>query len=99
MDIGRRRRGVASMSGIRNWAAGSTIAGFFLLSPIVAFLMVLAAEMLIDFLREAGIAPDCALAAGAIGWVLYRKFWPRPDAPQWEPEQEPDQAAIAAPPL
>ena len=68
-------------------------------SPIVAFLMVIAAEMQIDLLIEVGTAADCTIAAIAIGWVLYRKFWPHPEeAPQWELEQEPDEVAIAAPP-
>jgi hypothetical protein len=38
------------------------------------------------------------IAAIAVGWVLYRTFWPHPEeAPQWELEQEPDEPAIAAP--
>jgi hypothetical protein len=85
------------MSGIRNSALGSAIAALIPLSPIVAFLMILAAEMLIDLLIEVGATADCALAAGAIGWVLYRKYWPHPNAPQWGREQEPDEAAIASP--
>jgi hypothetical protein len=37
------------MNGVRNWAVGPVIAAFILLSPIVAFLMALAAEASIDF--------------------------------------------------
>jgi hypothetical protein len=85
------------MGSVRNWAAGSVVAVLILLSPVVAFLMVIAAEMVIDFMIEARATAVCGIAAGAIGWVLYRKFWRHSDAPQLEPEQEPDQAAIAAP--
>src|SRR5258708_32053008 len=35
---------------IRNYAVGSVITALILLSPVVAFLMVIAAEMLIDLL-------------------------------------------------
>jgi hypothetical protein len=87
------------MNGVRNWAVGSVIAALILFSPVIAFLMVIVAEMQIDLLMEAGTAADCTIAAGAIGWLLYRKFWPQPEAPQWELEQEPDEAAIAAPPM
>jgi hypothetical protein len=56
------------MGSVRNWAVGSSIAALILLSLIVAFLMVIVAEMQIDLLKEAGTAADCAIAAGAIGW-------------------------------
>jgi hypothetical protein len=87
------------MNSVRKWAVGSAIAALILFSPVIAFLMVIVAEMQIDLLMEAGTAADCTIVAIGIGWVLYRKFWPHPEeAPQWELEQEPDQAAIAAPP-
>jgi hypothetical protein len=60
------------MSGVRNWAEGSAIAALVLLSPIVAFLMVMAAETAIDFLIGEGDR-NCAVVAGVIGWVLFRK--------------------------
>jgi hypothetical protein len=86
------------MSSLRTWAAGSVIVALILLSPMIAFLMVLVAEMQIDLLMEAGTRPTAPSSPGAIGWVLYRKFWPHPKVtPQWELEQEPDEAAIAAP--
>jgi hypothetical protein len=75
------------------------MSALILLSPVFAFLMVLAAEMVIDLAMETGRTTVCVVAAGAIGWVLYRKKTPHPEASQWEPEQEPDQAAIAAPPM
>jgi len=87
------------MNGVRNWAVGSVIAALVLLSPTVAFLMVIAAELLIDLRMEVGITAACALATGAIGLVLYRKRSARVDgAPQWKPEEEPDEGVIAAPP-
>jgi hypothetical protein len=61
------------MSSVRNWAVGSVIAALILLSPVVAFLIVIIAELVIDFAMEAGTAVDCTIAAGAIGWALFRK--------------------------
>jgi hypothetical protein len=88
------------MSSVRKWAVGSVIAALILFSPIVAFLMLMVLEIQLDLLMEAGMAADCTIAAGAIGWVLYRKFWPHSEEePQWEREQEPDETAIAAPPM
>jgi hypothetical protein len=88
------------MSSVRNWAVGSAIAALLLLSPVVAFLMVISAEMLIDFAMEAGATAVCIGPVGAIGWVLFRKRSLHPKlAPQWGLEQEPDEAAIAAPPM
>jgi hypothetical protein len=34
------------MSSVRNWAAGSAIAALTLLTPVIAFLMVITAELL-----------------------------------------------------
>src|SRR5262249_47186079 len=62
---------------IRNYAFGSLITAFILLSPVVAFLMVIAAEMLIDLLLIGGTSAVCAVATGSIGLVLSRKFWRR----------------------
>lgn len=88
------------MSSARTGAVGTVIGAFVPLSPVVAFLLVIAAEMLIDALMEAGVAADCAVAAGAIGWVLYRKRSSHPKvAPHSELEQLCDEPAIAAPPL
>ena len=87
------------MSIVRNWAGGLAIAALILLSPIVAFLIVIMAEIQIDLLIEAGTAADCTIAAGAIGWALFRKYGAQTEAPQMGVEGEPDEAAIAAPPL
>ena len=66
---------------------GVVIAALILLGPIIAFPMVITPEMVVDLLMEMGIATDCTLAAGAIGWVLYRKRSARLDGvSQWGPE-------------
>jgi hypothetical protein len=70
-----------------------------LLSPVLAFLMLIVAEMEIDLLMEAGTSADCTIAAGAIGWVLFRKYGAQPEVPQSVAEEAPDEAAIAAPPV
>ena len=44
----------------RNYAVGSVITSLILLSPVVAFLMVIAAEMLIDLLIVGGERAQCA---------------------------------------
>jgi uncharacterized membrane protein len=64
------------MSNLRNWALGSAILALLLVGPIVALLTGVAAEMLSDVLTQAGVAPVCIAAAGAIGWVLLRKYQP-----------------------
>jgi hypothetical protein len=43
-----------SMGRLQNWAVGSVIAALILLSPVVAFVMVIAGELLIDMAIEAG---------------------------------------------
>jgi hypothetical protein len=87
------------MNGVRNWAAGLAIAVLILLSPVIAFLMAIAVVMQIDLLVEAGTAADCTIAAGAIGWVLFRKYRAQPETPQPGAEAEPDEVTIAAPPV
>jgi predicted signal transduction protein with EAL and GGDEF domain len=83
------------MGSVRNWAAGSAILALILLSPIVAFLVVIVAEMLIDLVMEVGVPVACAIAAAVIGWVLFRRMSSDPElAHQSEPET--DETAIAA---
>lgn len=91
---GKRDR---SVSNVRNWAAASAIAALILLSPIVAFLVVITAELLIDVAIEARATAICATAAAAIGWALLRKNRPRlKEALQSGQEQACDEEAIAA---
>ena len=88
------------MRSVRNWAIGSAIAALILLSPVVAFLMVIAAEMLVDGLMEAGVTEVCAIAAVAIGWALFRRIWfHRPIVPLRATERVvSDEGAVAVPP-
>ena len=89
-----------AMGSAPTWTAWSVITAVLLLSPALALLTVIAVELLIDLLMEAGTTAVCALAAGAIGWVLYRKRSPHPKvAPHSELEQLCDEPAIAVPPL
>ena len=85
---------------IRNYAFGSVIAALILLSPVIAFLMAIAAEMLIDLLMVGGTSAVCAVAAGGIGLVLSRKFRRRPEViHQSKPELVPEATSIAAAPM
>jgi predicted DNA repair protein MutK len=85
---------------IRNYAVGSVITALILLGPVVTFLMVIAAQILIDLLMVGGISAGCAVAAGSIGLVLSRKLWRRPEVvDQAEPELVPGETSIAAAPM
>ena len=55
------------MSSVRDWTTGFAVIGTILLGPIIAFLTVVAAEVLIDFLKERAVI--AALA------VLRRRGW------------------------
>jgi hypothetical protein len=57
----------------------SIIAVAVLLSPVLAFLMAIAVEIVIGLLVEAGAsALPALLATGAIGWLVFRKRRRRP---------------------
>ena len=85
---------------IRNYAFGSVITALILLGPVIAFLMAIAAEMLIDSLMVGGTSAVCAVAAGGIGLVLCRKFWRRPEVVQQsKPELVPGKTSVAAAPM
>ena len=85
---------------IRNYAFGSGITALILLSPVIGFLMVIAAEMLIDLLMVGGTSAVCAVAAGSIGLVLSRKFWRRGEGVhQSKSELVPGETSIAAAPM
>jgi hypothetical protein len=85
---------------IRSYAFGSVIVALILLSPVVAFLVVIAAEMLIDLLIVDGTSAVCVVAAGGIGLVLFRKFWRRPKVVrQSEPEPVSGNTSVAAAPM
>ena len=83
-----------------NYAVGSAIAALILLGPVAALLTVAAAEMLIDLLIVGGTSAVCAIAAGSIGLMLFRKFWRNPKVVrQSEPELVPGETSVAAAPM
>jgi len=59
---------------VRYWTVASVIAGLILLSPVLAFLAVLAAEVVIDGLMEAGMTGVSAIAIGVVGCMLVRRI-------------------------
>jgi hypothetical protein len=66
------------MSSLPTWQF-SIIAAVVLLSPVLAFLMAIAVEILIGSLIEADVPALLAVAAaGAIGWLLFHRLWVRP---------------------
>jgi hypothetical protein len=49
-----------------------------LLSPVLAFLLAIAVEIVIGVLQDTGMLKFVALvAAGAVGWSWCRKLWVR----------------------
>jgi hypothetical protein len=62
---------------IRSYAVRSAITVLVLLSPVIAYLMSITTEALIDLLIAAGPTTVCAVSTGAVGLVLFRKFWRR----------------------
>jgi predicted membrane protein len=68
-----------AMSSLPPWAHLSIITAGVLLSPVFAFLMALVVALLLGLLMEVRVpAPFALVIAGAIGWFLFRKLWPRP---------------------
>jgi hypothetical protein len=63
-----------AMSNVRNWASSFIVAALVLLAPIIAFVMVVTAEMLTDLVAKVGGTAVWPVAAGVMGWVLLRKF-------------------------
>ena len=87
------------MSSLRTWAAWSVITAVLLFSPALAFLLVMAVEILIDLVTEVGPPAPLAVAAGAFGYFLFRKMSPRPKvAPLYAGDEDAlDEQAMAAP--
>jgi hypothetical protein len=85
------------MRSVRTWAVVSAIAALILLSPILALLAVIAAEVLIDGLMEAGVTGVSAIAIGAIGWVQFRRIWRSEIAPLSGSKEVCEAPPIAAP--
>jgi UPF0716 family protein affecting phage T7 exclusion len=66
------------VSSLPTWATWS-IAVAAVLSPVLAFLMAVAVEILVGVLKDAGFFALLALvAASVIGWLLFRKLRVRP---------------------
>jgi hypothetical protein len=59
---------------MRRYAVGSAFAAVILLSPVAAFLMVVAIELLIDLSMAAGARALAAVAVTCVGLLLSRKF-------------------------
>jgi len=88
------------VSSVWNWTAGLAVAALILLSPVIAILVVVAAEMLIDLGMEVEVPVLCAVGAAIVGWVLFRRMSSDPDlAHQPEPEPQTGETAIAAQPM
>jgi hypothetical protein len=62
------------MSRFPSWVWWSVMMAVVLFSPALAFLLAIAAEILIGLLIEANAITVCAITGGAIGWVLFRKM-------------------------
>src|SRR5215813_10232938 len=62
------------MSNLRYWASGVLVAALTLLGPILAFVLVVAAEMLMDLVANAGATVIWPVVVGAMTWVLLSKF-------------------------
>jgi len=74
------------MSNVRNWAFGLGVAVLILCGPTIALLVLMASEMVTDLLMKAGAAPVSIFAAGAVGWVLLRKYGGPPHTSQLRSE-------------
>jgi hypothetical protein len=61
-------------SNVRNWALGLLLAALILSAPVIAFVMVVTVEMLTDLMAKMGATAVWPVAAGAVGWVLLRKY-------------------------
>ena len=76
-----------SMSNLRNWALGSAVMALILLGPIIAFLVVIGAQMLRDVVTTPGVTAVCVVTAGAIGWGLLRPSRPQSNRYQLASEE------------
>ena len=74
------------MSSVRNWASGFIMTALIILAPIVAFIVVITAEMLTDLVTRAGATAVWPVAAGVTGWVLLRKLGGQPRTSQLRSE-------------
>ncbi len=83
------------MRGFRTSAIRAGITAAVLLSPVLAFLIVIVAEALADLLIELGFPVLLDLMAlGALAWALFRR-WKEPALPSGL-EEVSDAPAVAA---
>jgi len=68
MNLGKQ------VNSIRRYAGGVIVSVLILFSPVVAFFVLIAAEVLVDVVLVAGNDALCAVAAGLTGLVLSRKL-------------------------
>ena len=68
----------SAMSNVGNWTSAAVVAALILLAPIIAFAVVVMAEMLGDLVARAGAPAIWPVVAGAMAWVLLRKFGGQP---------------------
>jgi hypothetical protein len=62
----------------RNLASAAVAGALILLAPVIAFAVVVAVEMLGDLMALAGVTAIWPAVAGAMAWVLLRKFGGQP---------------------
>jgi hypothetical protein len=62
------------MNDVPNWTSALVVAGLILIAPIIAFGAVVTVEMLVDLMARAGATAIWPAVAGAMAWVLLRKF-------------------------
>jgi hypothetical protein len=74
------------MSNVRNWASGLATAVLILLAPVITFAMVFTLEMLTDLVTKLGGTAVWPVVAGAMGWVLLRKYGWQPRTSQLRSE-------------
>ena len=68
----------SGVSNLTTWGIVA-IATTALLSPVLAFLLAMAVEIVIVVLQDAGVLKFVALVAvGAVGWSMLRKLWVPP---------------------
>jgi hypothetical protein len=75
------------MSNVWIWAFGLAMAALILSAPIIAFVMVITVEMLTDLVTKVGATAVWPVAAGAMGWVLLRKYTGQPHPRQLRSEE------------
>jgi hypothetical protein len=68
--------GITRIASVRARLACSAVGGIVLVSPVLAFSMVIALEVVIDGLMEAGVTGVSAITIGAVGCALFRRILP-----------------------